>query len=71
MDIVFNNTGTPLLFQGNKSYGQTVTTAKPVTEEPYWFFSHNKIEYAYWGDSNRYPDKALETIGKTGVLSTG
>jgi len=71
MDIVFNHSGTPLLFQGNKTYGQTITKSKQVTEEAYWYFSHNQTEYAYWGDSNRYPDKALDIIGKTGVLSTG
>jgi len=71
MEIVFNNTGTPLLFLGSKSYGQTVTTSEKVKEETLNRFTHKKIEYAYWGENNRYPEQAIDIIGKTGVLSTG
>ena len=70
MEIVFNNTGMPLLFLGNKFYGQTVTSEK-VKEEPVSRFMHKDVEYAYWGNTNRYPEEALDIIGKTGVLSTG
>ena len=70
MEVIFNNSGTPLLFLGNKTYGKTITT-KQVNEELLSVFSHNNVEYAYWGDCNRYPDRALNIIGKTGVLSTG
>jgi hypothetical protein len=71
MDIVYNNSGTPLLFLGNKSYGQTVKPTERVKEEPTSVFLHNKVEYAYWGNNNRYPEQANDIIGKTGVLSTG
>ena len=71
MEIVFNNSGTPLLFQGSKTYGQTVNTAEKVKEELLSVFTHNQKEYAYWGNNNRYPEDALDIIGKTGVLSTG
>jgi len=71
MDIVFNNTGTPLLFLGNTTYGQTVKPSEQVKEEPVSVFMHNNIEYAYWGNDNRYPESANDIIGKTGVLSTG
>jgi len=71
MEVIFNNSGTPLLFMGNKTYGKTITTTKQVNEELLSVFSHNEVEYAYWGDCNRYPEKALNVIGKTGVLSTG
>jgi len=70
MDIIFNKEGTPLLFQSNKTYGQTLTTRKDVKEEVNSTFSHNNVEYAYWGNNNRYPEDALNIIGKTGVLST-
>ena len=71
MDIVFNSLGTPLLFLGSKSYGQTVVTSEKVKEELLSSFMHKNVEYAYWGDNNRYPEDALDIIGKTGVLSTG
>ena len=71
MDIVFNNSGTPLLFLGNKSYGQTVQCTQQVKEHLLSTFVHNHIEYACWGDDNRYPERANDIIGKTGVLSTG
>ena len=71
MEIVYNNSGTPLLFLGNKTYGQTVRPAERVKEELYNVFTHNQKEYAYWGSTNRYPEDALDIIGKTGVLSTG
>jgi len=71
MDIVFNNSGTPLLFLGNKTYGQTVRSATQVKEEPLSTFMHGNVEYASWGDDNRYPERANDIIGKTGVLSTG
>jgi len=71
MDVVFNNLGTPLLFLGNKSYGETVKPAEQVREEQVSVFVHNNVEYAYWGNNNRYPEQANDIIGKTGVLSTG
>ncbi len=71
MEIVFNSAGTPLLFLGNRSYGQTVTVSEKVKQEALSTFTHKKVEYACWGDTNRYPEEALEVIGKTGVLSTG
>ena len=71
MEIIFNNSGTPLLFQGSKTYGQTVKTAEKVKEELLSVFTHNQKEYACWGNNNRYPEDALDIIGKTGVLSTG
>lgn len=71
MEIVFNREGIPLLFHGEKSFGNTISSKKPtVHEELLSTFSHNKIEYAYWGDNNRYPDDAIDIISKTGVLST-
>jgi len=71
MEIVFNNSGTPLLFLSNITYGQTIKINKQVNEELVSVFSHNQVEYAYWGDDNRYPERANDIIGKTGVLSTG
>ena len=61
----------PLLFLGNRSYGQTVKSAEQVKEEPVSVFMHNETEYACWGNNNRYPEQANDIIGKTGVLSTG
>ncbi|MDL2312450.1 hypothetical protein LJC68_06195 [Bacteroidales bacterium OttesenSCG-928-B11] len=70
MDIIFNKEGAPLMFLGNKTYGATSDRKPTVQEELLSTFSHNKIEFAYWGDNNRYPENALNVIGKTGVLST-
>ncbi|MDL2312677.1 hypothetical protein LJC68_07360 [Bacteroidales bacterium OttesenSCG-928-B11] len=69
MDIIFNKEGTPLMFQGAKSYGSTIKDTV-VAEELLSTFTHGKVEYAYWGGNNRYPDDALAIVGKTGVLST-
>jgi len=70
MEVLFNKQGTPLLFLGTATYGSTVK--KPsVNEEIFERFSFQEREYACWGGSNRYPEEALEIIGKTGVLSTG
>lgn len=70
MEITFNKKGTPLLFLGRVSYGSTVKKVS-VNEEIFEKFSFNDVEYACWGSSNRYPEEALDVIGKTGVLSTG
>lgn len=69
MEIVFNNEGTPMLFAGERSIGSTRKTIS-VNEELFRKFSYKDVEYACWGDANRYPDDALEVIGATGVLST-
>lgn len=69
MEIVFNSEGTPMLFAGERSIGSTRKTFS-VNEELFRKFSYNDVEYACWGDANRYPDDALEVIGSTGVLST-
>jgi len=71
MEVIFNKSGMPLMFLSDRTYGQTVTTAEKVKEEVVSVFTHNQTDYAYWGNDNRYPEKALDIIGKTGVLSTG
>ena len=70
MEVIFNKKGTPLLFLGKTSYGSTVKTAS-VNEYTYERFSFKEVEYASWGSANRYPEEALDVIGKTGVLATG
>ena len=70
MEVIFNKKGTPLLFLGAVSYGSTVKKVS-VNEEIFERFSFRDVEYACWGGSNRYPEEALDVIGKTGVLSTG
>ncbi len=70
MEVIFNKRGTPLLFLGRTAYGATVKKVT-VNEEILDRFSFRDTEYACWGSANRYPEEALEVIGKTGVLSTG
>ena len=70
MEVIFNKQGTPLLFLGAVSYGSTVKKVS-VNEEIFERFSFRDVEYACWGGSNRWPEEALDVIGKTGVLSTG
>ena len=70
MEITFNKQGTPLLFLGKASFGSTVKKTA-VNEEIFERFSFEEVEYACWGSANRWPEEALEVIGKTGVLSTG
>ncbi|MBQ3751697.1 MAG: hypothetical protein II865_10405 [Bacteroidales bacterium] len=70
MEVLFNKKGTPLLFLGTATYGSTVKDVS-VNEEIFERFTFKETEYACWGGSNRYPEEALDVIGKTGVLSTG
>ena len=70
MEVIFNKQGTPLLFLGAVSYGSTVKKVS-VNEEIFERFTFDGTEYACWGGSNRFPEEALDVIGKTGVLSTG
>lgn len=65
-----DNEGTPLMFRSNRVFGFT-ETPHPVVEKPEETFTIGKREYVSWGPDNRYPDEAVRTIGKTGVLSTG
>ncbi|MBQ4441590.1 MAG: hypothetical protein II899_05755 [Bacteroidales bacterium] len=70
MEVLFNKKGTPLLFLGTATYGSTVKDVS-VNEELFERFTFKETEYACWGGANRYPEEALDVIGKTGVLSTG
>jgi len=70
MEVIFNKKGTPLLFLGKASFGSTVKKVS-VNEDIFERFTFDGTEYACWGGSNRFPEEALDVIGKTGVLSTG
>ncbi|MBO4654650.1 MAG: hypothetical protein J5644_03810 [Bacteroidales bacterium] len=68
MEILFDNQGEPKLFYGKTVFG---STTKQVEEKLYDTFSFDKLEYASWGDNNRYPDDAEQIIETTSVLKTG
>lgn len=77
-DIQFNKKGIPLMAYG-KSF-MTVTTGAPgekplkvskTIERLDTEFTLGDYRYSPWGDNNDFPYKALDTIGKTGVLNTG
>jgi len=79
-DILFNKQGTPLLATG-RSY-MAVTKGTP-TERPKSVSSPKEnesdldkttvgdIRIADWGTGNNFPDTAIATISKVGVLNTG
>jgi hypothetical protein len=77
--ILWNDAGYPLMAYGSKYFASTTGApsggAKPKTTE----VTHpvddktsvSNVELASWGADNGFPDFALQTIGKTGVLNTG
>ena len=69
MDILFDNQGNPKVFKGKTSFGSTIS--EPVQEKLYDTFEYKKVEYASWGETNRYPDDAEQIIEATSVLKTG
>ncbi len=77
-EILFNNSGVPLMAFGNRYFAQTTGApdlkpkdiSKPSPYDP----DKTMVEDTYiadWGISNQFPDTAIETIGKIGVLNTG
>lgn len=71
MDILFDKTGSPKLFQGVGVFGSTVTQSKVVLEATSDTFTFDGVDYVSWGESNMYPDDAERTIRGTSVLQTG
>jgi len=77
--ILWNDAGYPLMAYGTRYFASTTgapsTLVKPKTTEVTHpvddVTSVSNIEVCSWGSDNSFPDKALETIGKTGVLNTG
>ena len=68
MDIIFNHkTGLPLAVTSNNLFA--ITHVNKMNEEPKDTFTVNKIKFASWGPTNKYPDEAVQIIGRTGVLS--
>jgi hypothetical protein len=77
-EIQFNDKGIPLMAYG-KSY-LAVTSGSPSEKAPKVSRSIERLDseyslgnyfYSPWGANNDFPFKALDTIGKTGVLNTG
>ena len=76
MEILSNKDGMPLMAVGKKVVAFT-TGSKAVdpvdkmpNEKPKLTFMVGSQEFVNWGGSNRYPDKADETIRSCGVLQT-
>ncbi|MCX5841980.1 MAG: hypothetical protein NTY16_11145 [Deltaproteobacteria bacterium] len=75
-EILWSNKGVPLMAFG-KSYFASTTgspevvkpakTIKELTETE----TFEKYTISPWGSDNNFPGKALDIIGKTGVLNTG
>ncbi len=76
-ELVFNNAGVPLLGYG-KSYLAVTTgspdkpksVSSPQNDDPD-YASVGDYKVADWGSSNNFPDTAVTTIEKVGVLNTG
>lgn len=71
MDILFDNNGSPKVFQGKGIFGSTNSPSKVVLEGVENTFSYEDVEYVCWGANNNYPDEAERTIRGTSVLQTG
>lgn len=77
-DIQFNRHGVPLMAYGSRYFASTTgvpadkpkSVAEPQNDDPDITYVGD-IEVADWGSSNNFPDTAITTIGKTGVLNTG
>lgn len=72
MDIIYDKNGNPAMFSSSRLFG--VTASKQDTsipsEKPQDTFQIRDKDFVCWGPDNRYPDDAVQTIGRTGVLST-
>ena len=82
MDILFNDSGTPLMMSSALFYGQTSGTpsanelkkrdilcpfdTNTVSTTP---FGNYKV--MNWGNNNEFPQTAAKTIRTTSVLNTG
>jgi hypothetical protein len=53
-----------------KTNGEPIVVTSPTNDDPN-VTQVDKIEIADWGSANRFPDEAIETIRKVGVLNTG
>lgn len=77
-EIQFNRDGVPLMAYGSKYFASTTGipenkpkgVAEPQNDDPDTTYVENFL-IADWGSSNNFPDTAITTIGKTGVLNTG
>jgi len=76
--ILWNESGYPLMAYGSRYFAVTTGSpsevkvkatgvSHPVDDKTNTF----GVELCSWGSDNGFPDFALETIGKTGVLNTG
>ena len=78
-EILFNESGTPLVAYGKSYMGVTKGGPEPVkklaspkpSEADLDKIRVGNIEIASWGPNNDWPTKADEIIGKVGTLNTG
>ncbi len=78
MSKIINNQGIPIARIKGRAYFSAVgivqsdpVKIKQTKESDPDIFTYKKVDYASWGSSNRFPEEAIEIIGKTGVLSSG
>jgi hypothetical protein len=79
MNILFSNTGTPLMFDSAEIFGST--TGAPRRSEKKTILTPDKkdietsnvdgLEVVNWGEGNDFPQLADDIISRTGVLNTG
>ena len=84
MDILFNNTGTPLMMNSTYMFADTYTDAKAINQykEKNLLMPHDESwnhKYLYvagrkvvvWGQGNKFPQFANKVIAETTTLNTG
>ena len=75
-EILFNGEGVPLMAFG-KTYFATTTGSPEIirpsraVEELDQTDNFDGYRISPWGEANDFPVRALEMIGRTGVLNTG
>lgn len=77
-EVLFNNRGMPMMASGRNFMASTTgldhvdpKNVSKVSPELDNSVSVGNEKIASWGDANDFPEKAEETISKTGVLNTG
>lgn len=82
MQILFNKKGTPLMMSATSFFGETTGRPEDYEEQkkkvlaPYSLSKVKTVIYRglkimSWGDNNKFPQTAAETISSTSVLNTG
>jgi hypothetical protein len=74
--ILWNNEGNPLMAYGKTYFATTTGSPEPVKpaktiEELDQYETFDGYRISPWGAANDFPVKALDIIGRTGVLNTG